>query len=552
VRTDAGVEAAVRQAVGLVGGLAGVVGPGDVVVVKPNMVMDAPAGTGMVTDPAVTRAVVRMAREAGAAQVVIAEGTAQYREGDVNRDRFCSVSAFAAAGYDGDGDMVDDVTGAPLVDLNDAGGTDVSDPQKVTRVVVPAGLMRTEYWLPNVVVQADVLISVPVLKNHYLAGVTLSMKNLIGLLPNDLYHAPGNIYGKHSLDHGPMGLDQHIVDVNLARHADFVVVDGQRGMIDGPIGSTILDPPMGVVLAGRDVVAIDTVGALLMGYDPLAIPYIRLGAERGLGQADTGRIQVLGTSVAEARRDFPAPYADSPAVRADSQPPSVAIAALPEGPWAGSVTVVADAGDNDAVARVVFYLDGQWIGDALVPPFQTIVEVSDHTTGLHTVRAVAYDRSLNQSEAAREVEFAAATGSPTSSPEPTATATQSGPVSPERATATPPLQGTAGLPTQPVSDGPMSAQVVTGTTRSLPPGAMPAAITATLVVSQPATVRWATSPASPSATGLTSEPLVTSTAAAIPQDDEEWPGWIPCVAGLMLIVASVGVLIGRIARRRHR
>ena len=82
------VEGTVRQSVAQAGGLAGVVNPGDLVLIKVNLVMDAPANSGMVTDPAVARAVVLLAREAGAGQVIIVEGTAQYREGDVNRDRF--------------------------------------------------------------------------------------------------------------------------------------------------------------------------------------------------------------------------------------------------------------------------------------------------------------------------------------------------------------------------------------------------------------------------------------------------------------------------------
>jgi len=429
------VEAAVRQAVALVGGLESVIEPGDVVVVKPNLVMDAPAEGGMVTDPAVTRAVVQLAREAGADQVIIAEGSAQYREGDVNRDRFCTPAAFRVAGYDADGDMVDDATGAPLVDLNDSGGTDVADPEKVTQVVVPTGLMRTEYWLPNVVLEADVLISVPVLKNHYLAGVTLGMKNLIGLLANDLYHGPGNIYGKHSLSHSPIELDQHIVDVNLARRPDFVVVDGQRGMIDGPIGSQIIDPPMGLILAGRDVVAVDTVGTLVMGYDPRAIPYLQLGAQNGVGTTDTGYIQVVGTPVAQARRDFPAPYDDSPAQRADSESPTAAITAPAEEEWLGAVTVVVAADDNDAVARVEICLDEQQVGQALALPYQFELYTGQYPSGAHTLRAVAYDRSLNQAESSREITFVSppltpqaylplvARNHPPPTPTPTATST---------------------------------------------------------------------------------------------------------------------------------
>ncbi len=405
VPVEGDVETAVRQAVALAGGLEGIISPGDVVVIKPNLVMDAPASSGMVTDPAVTRAVVRLAREAGAAEVIIAEGSAQYQQGDPNRDRFVTQAAFRAAGYDADGDMVEDVTGAPLVDLNDSGGTDTADPDKVTRVVVPSGLMRTEYWLPNIALEADVLISVPVLKNHYLAGVTLSMKNSFGLLPNDLYHGPGNVYGKHSLAHGPIELDRHIVDVNLARRSDFVVVDGLRGMTDGPTGWQVIDPPMGLILAGRDAVAVDTVGALVMGYDPSTIPYLTLGAQNGLGTTDTGYIQVLGTSLTQVRRDFPAPYGSLPARRADSQPPTVAITAPNEAEWLGAVTVEVEAGDNDALARVELYLDEQLVGQALVPPYHFEMDTRHYPPGTHTLRVAAFDRCLNHAESSRQVIF---------------------------------------------------------------------------------------------------------------------------------------------------
>ncbi|MFN2226658.1 MAG: DUF362 domain-containing protein, partial [Anaerolineae bacterium] len=419
VRTGADVEAAVRKAVAHVGGLSGIIEPGDVVAVKVNMVMDAPAGSGMVTDPAVARAVVRLAREAGAGQVLIVEGSAQYREGDPNRDRAVTRAAFRTAGYDADGDMVDDATGAPLVDLNDSGGTDVADPARVSKVTVPTGLIRKEYWLPNTILNADVLISVPVLKNHYLAGLTLGMKNLIGLLPADLYHGPGNIYGKHSLSHSPIDLDQHIVDLNMARRPDFVVVDGQRGMIDGPIGSQIVQPPLGLVMAGRDVVAVDTVGALVIGYDPQAIPYLTMAAQNGLGQGDTARIRVLGPPLSEVRRDFPAPYSDSPARRADAQPPAVALAGPAAGRWQGQVTVIGQASDDTGLARLELYVDDERAGQALAAPFEFALDTGQYAPGQHLVRLVAFDRALNQSSAERQVEFGAPI--PTATPLPTDT-----------------------------------------------------------------------------------------------------------------------------------
>jgi uncharacterized protein (DUF362 family) len=422
-RTVDGVEAAVRQAVAQAGGLEGIIAPGDVVAIKVNLVMDAPAASGMVTDPAVARAVVRLAREAGAARVIIVEGTAQYRDGDLNRDRHATRAAFLAAGYDADGDMVDDVTGAPLIDLNDSGGTDVADPARVSRVVVPTGLIRKEYWLPNSVLDADVLISVPVLKNHYLAGVTLGMKNLVGLLPADLYHAPGNVYGKHSLSHSPIELDQHIVDLNLARRPDFVVVDGQRGMIDGPVGSQLADPPLGLILAGADVVAVDTVGALLMGYDPRAIPYLEMAARSGLGIADVAHIRVTGVPLAQVRRDFPAPYADSPVRRADRQPPVLSLSAPEQVELPDTLQVAVQASDNDALARVELFLDGKRVGQALSSPYTFTLEGAAYDAGTHLLLAIAYDRSLNQAEAAREIRLQVAT--PTPVPLPTSTVTPS-------------------------------------------------------------------------------------------------------------------------------
>lgn len=467
VKVQSNAEESVREAVQLAGGLEGIIKPGDLVIIKPNLVMDAPVESGMVTDPVVTRAVVKMAFEAGAREVIIAEGTAQYSQGDPNRDRFCTRAAFQVAGYDLDGDMKDDVTGVPLLDLNDSGGTDVADPNKVARVVIPMGLIRKEYWLPNLILRADVLISVPVLKNHFLAGVTLGMKNMIGALPNDLYHAPGCIFGKHSLSHIPAELDRHIVDINLARKPNFVVVDGQRGMIDGPIGSKIIEPPMGLIIAGQDVVAVDTIGALVMGYDPGSISYIQMAAQSGLGIADTTRIRVMGMPVARVRRDFPAPYGDSLVRRADSEPPKVAINAPNQVLLPRKFRVKVEASDNEAIARIELYLDGKWIRSLLAPPYEFEIDSSQYSPGKHTLQAIAYDRCLNQAWSSQEVSFffppptetftptplpPTDTPSPTSTPSPTPTPVETVPKHPS------PLPTVSPAPTTPTPAIPVSAR----------------------------------------------------------------------------------------------
>ena len=428
--SDAEVEAMVREAVRLAGGLESVIHPGDVVVVKPNLVQDVPPDRGWVTDPRVTRAVVRLAQETGAGTVYIAEGTAVYLTGQ--QDRYPTRQAFQVVGYDADGDMIDDATGVQLVDLNISGDhTDATDPAYVTSVTIPNGLIRKQYWIPNPILNCDVLISVPVLKNHYNAGLTLALKNMIGIAPNDIYHPPGWVVGKHSLSHEPYDLPRHIVDLNLCRPIDFVVVDGLRGMTDGPIGSQLISPPMQMIMAGRDPVAVDTIGALTIGYDPASIVYLDMAQDVGLGLADVSRITVRGRPVSEVRRDFPVPYGDPPAQRAESQPPTVEILSPAEGEvvW-GVITVEATASDDVRVAKVEFYVDDVLQEKLLAPisgaTYRLLLDTAALSQGLHTLKVVAYDAMLNQATSIRLIQVAQAptvSPTPTTTPWPTPTAT---------------------------------------------------------------------------------------------------------------------------------
>jgi uncharacterized repeat protein (TIGR01451 family) len=392
--SDAEVEALVRQVVAQAGGLEAVVSSGDVVVVKPNLVWGGAPEEGYTTDPRVTRAVVELAREAGAAQVIIAEGSAVYRDG--HDARGATWEAFHLCGYDANWDRVDDVTGAPLVDLNDAGGIDQHDPALVTEVSIPNGLIWSTYWLPRTVLEADVFIGIPVLKNHANAGVTLSLKNLIGIAPSDIYHSPGSQMYKGALGHGPDDLGRHIVDLNLARSLDFVVVDGLRGMIDGPNGGTLADPPMRLLMAGPDPVAVDTVATLIMGYDPASVPYLDWAAGAGLGTRDVSLITVLGLPVSQVRRDFPVPYGNPPVQRAEAVPPGVELTAPGEGAVVTEHPIIeAAASDDRQVAKVEFYANGELQAVAGEPPYRAQLDLSAYRGQVVSLRAVAYDEALN-------------------------------------------------------------------------------------------------------------------------------------------------------------
>jgi uncharacterized protein (DUF362 family) len=409
--TNADVEALVRKAVADAGGLQGIVQPGDHVSIKPNLVNDnnwsASSPTGVTTDPRVVAAVVKMAKEAGATAVRIVEGTAGpfdwSGQNGGNLGRNITWDAFRKCGYDVNGDNYFDYDNmVTLVDLNDAGTDDLvprpvtSTPPNTVLVTLPNGVIRTQYYVPKVIATreqggiCDVLISVPTLKNHSNGGVTLAMKNRVGCAPSDIYHVttyipehsnqmkwdlvhwavtggpcpgtppfPRNV--SHSNPAAPSGTPQvienttvnyTIVDLNLVRPNDFAVVDGLVGITNGPTGTTKASPYMKLIMAGKDSVAVDTVGTLLMGYDPLESLQIGWAWNRELGTRDTSIITVVGDHVQGIRdhyvtgtRQFPCGYGDAACV--ETNPPTITDVQPPNGSQVFGDVVVTGSGISD-------------------------------------------------------------------------------------------------------------------------------------------------------------------------------------------------------------
>ncbi|NIN68308.1 MAG: hypothetical protein GTO63_27090, partial [Anaerolineae bacterium] len=97
----------------------------------------------------------------------------------------------------------------------------------------------------------------------------------------------------------------------------------------------------------------DTVGTLIMGYAPASVPYLKMAQEVNLGTTDSAWIRVVGESVAQVRRDFPAPYGELPVTRAETEPPWADIT-LPNagGTITGLTQVLVEARDNAGIAKV--------------------------------------------------------------------------------------------------------------------------------------------------------------------------------------------------------
>ncbi len=140
-----------------------------------------------------------------------------------------------------------------------------------------------EMYLPKLLDEVF-LLSVPILKAHTLAKVTLTMKNMMGCAPPAHYNG-GGPWGKASFH---TRMHESIFDLNRYRTPDFTLLDATIGMSQSHLWGPSCDPPINRLAASWDPVAIDSYGAALLGKDWRTVEHIRL-ADGLLGQAEIAR-----------------------------------------------------------------------------------------------------------------------------------------------------------------------------------------------------------------------------------------------------------------------
>src|SRR5215831_5718420 len=122
-------------------------------------------------------------------------------------------------------------------------------------------------WLPQTVLGSDFIVSMPKVKTHHWTGVTLSMKNMFGVVPGARYGWPKNILHW-------AGIHESILDICATVRPHFVIADAIVAMEgDGPLNGTAKE--LGIVLLSDDPVAADATLARMLGFIPNRIPYIR-------------------------------------------------------------------------------------------------------------------------------------------------------------------------------------------------------------------------------------------------------------------------------------
>ncbi len=235
------------------------------ILIKPNYLNSKAPSTGVTTDGRVIEGVVKFLKEKGQ-DVVIGEGSGF---GD-------TFEAFRVAGVD----VVAQRYDVPLVDLNK---------DEFVEIYPPDALSLKKVRVAKTAVDR-VIVSVPKLKLHRIVGVTLSLKNMMGALATK------------GVMHAGFSLSENIVDLASVLTPRLAVVDG---IIAGEGHENSGSPvEMNLVIAGTDPVAVDSVGAMIMGVLPEDVKHLVLAEKKGLGTCHLDQITVVGEPVEGVQRKF--------------------------------------------------------------------------------------------------------------------------------------------------------------------------------------------------------------------------------------------------------
>ncbi len=249
------------------------VGGNQRVLIKPNICVPAPPGSGMVTDARVLEAVTRLVLDLGS-EPIIGEGAAAGYDfvGASSTEEAFRVSGTRA---------VADKLGVALCNLNKDDSVEL---------VVDGGYVMEKLVVARSVVECDRIISVPVMKSHHRTLATLNLKNMKGVLS-----------GAEKRKTHRLGLDLGIADLFSVVQPDFCFVDaltGLQGLWNYPEDSVSL----GLILAGANPLAVDTVGIRLMGLEPNKAMHLQYCCrKRGF---DAQSIEIIGEVPEKAPRPF--------------------------------------------------------------------------------------------------------------------------------------------------------------------------------------------------------------------------------------------------------
>ena len=246
---------------------------GKTVLLKPNLVDYIP-GNAINTHPILVAAAAECFRRLGAKEVIVAEGPGHQRDTEL---------VLCESGYE----SLLRENRIRFIDLNR------DELMSVNLLAEYSGLKRL--WLPRAIVGTDFLVSMPKVKTHHWSGVTLSMKNIFGVVPGNKYGWPKNILHWH-------GIHESILDLCATIPIHFVIADAVKCMEgNGPLNGSARQ--LGWVVLADDPVAADATCARLMGLEADRVPHIHEAA-RFIGNSSPNLIDQRGEALRPAHVPF--------------------------------------------------------------------------------------------------------------------------------------------------------------------------------------------------------------------------------------------------------
>lgn len=260
VATGREYDRLVRQLLETLGGGSRFVHSGDMVVIKPNIGWDRSVEQGANTHPQVVRTLAEMALDSGASKVSIFDHTC-------NEKRRCYVNSGIQEAIEAIGDR--------RVRLEHI------DERKFVEVEIKNGKSLTRWDIYRDAIEADAYINVPAAKHHGLSGLTLGLKNVMGV-----------IGGRRGSLHFNLG--QKLADLATVVRPTLTVIDATRLLLrNGPQGGNVADVKVAdTLIASVDPVAADAFATTLFGLEPAEIESTVAAYRLGLGEMEQTKMRI--------------------------------------------------------------------------------------------------------------------------------------------------------------------------------------------------------------------------------------------------------------------
>ncbi len=291
---------AVEKAIDLLGGANKIAGNKQRIMLKPNLVSP---NLSCTTKPEVIKALTLLMKNAGK-EVSIGEGSATAPGFNVEGEEVFRTKkpevlnpmqqyVFDQLGYT----KLAESLNIPLINLHSG---------ELVEIKVPNGFVFDKIMVHKSLTEIDLLCSVPMMKTHVLATVTLGMKNLIGLYPGSVYCSVRSCLHDTASHNESPGIAFEILDMVKACTPGLVVIDGSTAMEgDGPTAGDLIKT--GIIIAGTNPLATDMVAAHIMGFDKTEVPTFTWAIKSGMKPSTVEEIEIRGERLANVQQKFKKP-----------------------------------------------------------------------------------------------------------------------------------------------------------------------------------------------------------------------------------------------------